>query len=236
MIEVASEINSEMPAFVVRRSRTRSTSEVRSVSGSRILVLGVSYKKDIDDLRESPAITIIEQLQARGAQVVYHDPHCPEIRDDGHTAIRGLPMQSVELTDDEVRRSDAVVVITDHSTIDYQRVADLAEVIVDTRGVMRGIDGNGKIESLSPLSRVRRVVRKVKKTLVVAGARPNFMKVAPILRALEAAGHPGRCWSTPGSTTTRRCRTPSSRTWGCRAPDHHLEVGSPAATPYRRRA
>jgi UDP-N-acetyl-D-glucosamine dehydrogenase len=167
MIELASEINSEMPAFVVKKVADALNGEKKAVNGSRVLVLGVAYKKDIDDLRESPALEIIRQLQEKGAEVVYHDPFCPEIADDGHTPLCGLPMQSVELTDDEVRRSDAVVVVTDHSSVDYQRVADLAEVIVDTRGVMRGIDGNGRIESLSPLSRVRKVVRKVKKKVGV---------------------------------------------------------------------
>jgi UDP-N-acetyl-D-glucosamine dehydrogenase len=152
---------------VVKKVADALNGEKKAVNGSRVLVLGVAYKKDIDDLRESPALEIIRQLQEKGAEVVYHDPFCPEIADDGHTPLCGLPMQSVELTDDEVRRSDAVVVVTDHSSVDYQRVADLAEVIVDTRGVMRGIDGNGRIESLSPLSRVRKVVRKVKKKVGV---------------------------------------------------------------------
>jgi UDP-N-acetyl-D-glucosamine dehydrogenase len=108
----------------------------KAVNGSRILILGVAYKKDIDDLRESPALEIIRLLQQRGAEVRYHDPFCQEIADDGHTMIANLPMYSVDLTDEALSSADAVVIVTDHTAIDYARVASLAPVVVDTRGVL----------------------------------------------------------------------------------------------------
>ena len=137
MIELASEINSEMPAFVVRKVADALNDVEKAVRGSRVLVLGVAYKKDIDDLRESPALEVIRLLQEKGAEVAYHDPYCPMIEDDGHTPIRGLPLESVELSDAELERADLVVVVTDHSGVDYARVSALAKLVVDTRGVMR---------------------------------------------------------------------------------------------------
>jgi UDP-N-acetyl-D-glucosamine dehydrogenase len=147
MIDLASEINAEMPAFVVQKAAAALNEERKAVNGSRVLVLGVAYKKDIDDLRESPALEIIRLLQERGAQVEYHDPFCPVIREDGETALRGLPMHSVPLTDQALSSADLVVVVTDHSTVDYNRVSALARLVVDTRGVLRrsgtGAAGDG---------------------------------------------------------------------------------------------
>ncbi len=137
MIELASEINSEMPAFVVHKVADCLNDHAKAVKGSHVLVLGVAYKKDIDDLRESPAMDVIRLLQEKGARVDYHDPFCPSIRDDGHTPLQGLPLHSVELTDEVLEAADAVVVVTDHSTVDYARVAEKAKLVVDTRGVMR---------------------------------------------------------------------------------------------------
>ena len=137
MIELASEINSEMPAFVVRKVADCLNDDGKPVKGSRVLVLGVAYKKDIDDLRESPALDVIRLLQEKGARVDFHDPFCPVIKDDGHTPIQNLPLRSVALTDQVLAEADAVVVVTDHSEVDYGRVARLARLVVDTRGVMR---------------------------------------------------------------------------------------------------
>jgi UDP-N-acetyl-D-glucosamine dehydrogenase len=110
----------------------------------------VAYKKDINDMRESPALDVIRLLEAQGADVAYHDPHVPSFREDGHDR------ESVALTDDELRRSDAVVIITDHSSVEYQRVVDLARVVVDTRNVTAKLaKGKGRIVSLaSPASYV----------------------------------------------------------------------------------
>jgi UDP-N-acetyl-D-glucosamine dehydrogenase len=137
MIELASEINSEMPAFVVRKVADSLNDVSKPLRGSRVLLLGVAYKKDIDDLRESPALEIVRMLQEKGAKVSFHDPFCPVIEDDGHTPIQGLPLHSVALTDRVLKESDCVVVVTDHTEVDYARVSALANLVVDTRGVMR---------------------------------------------------------------------------------------------------
>ncbi len=137
MIELASEINAEMPHFVVQKVSDFLNEHSKSVRGSRVLILGVAYKRDIDDLRESPALEIIHFLQEKGARIEYHDSFCPTIEDDGHTPIRNLPMHSVPLTDEVLHGADAVVVVTDHSSVDYARVGRLARLVVDTRGVMR---------------------------------------------------------------------------------------------------
>jgi UDP-N-acetyl-D-glucosamine dehydrogenase len=99
--------------------------------------LGIAYKKDIDDLRESPALDIIRILQQRGAIVKYHDPYCPVIADDGHTDIPSLPIHHSELSDELLQQTDAVVVVTDHSLLPYQALASQAKVWVDMRGVIK---------------------------------------------------------------------------------------------------
>jgi UDP-N-acetyl-D-glucosamine dehydrogenase len=143
-IDLASEINSEMPAVVVRKVAQALNEEKRAVNGSRILVLGVAYKKDIDDMRESPALDVIRLLEDQGANVYYHDPHVPEFREDGHHH------KSVELTDKELSAADAVVIVTDHSSVDYQRVVKLAGVIVDTRNATAKLKkGKARIVSLA---------------------------------------------------------------------------------------
>jgi UDP-N-acetyl-D-glucosamine dehydrogenase len=137
LIELASEINSEMPAFVVRKVADSLNDVSKPLKGSRVLLLGVAYKRDIDDLRESPALEIVRMLQEKGAKVSFHDTFCPVIEDDGHTPIQGLPLRSVALTDKVLKEADCVVVVTDHSEVDYARVSALANLVVDTRGVMR---------------------------------------------------------------------------------------------------
>ena len=99
MIELASEINAEMPAYVVRKAADALNERSKAVKGTRVLVLGVAYKKNIGDLRESPALDIIRLLQEKGASVQFHDPHVDSIADDGHTLLKGLPLHSVPLTD-----------------------------------------------------------------------------------------------------------------------------------------
>jgi UDP-N-acetyl-D-glucosamine dehydrogenase len=132
-IDLASEINSEMPALVVERVGHQLNTVRKSVNGSRILVLGVAYKKNIDDMRESPALDVISLLEEQGAVVVYHDPHVATFREDGHER------SSVDLTDAELSSADAVVIVTDHSSIDYQRVVNLAPLLVDTRNATAGL-------------------------------------------------------------------------------------------------
>jgi UDP-N-acetyl-D-glucosamine dehydrogenase len=149
MIELASEINAEMPAFVVRKVADALNEDRKAVNGSRVLVLGVAYKRDIDDLRESPALEIIHLLQEKGAEVFFHDPFCPVIADDGHTPIRGLPMKSVRMDAALLKAVDAVLIVTDHSTVSYELVAEHARIVVDTRGVMRKHASNGRTVGLS---------------------------------------------------------------------------------------
>lgn len=149
MIELASEINAEMPSFVVRKVADALNEEGKPVKGSRVLVLGVSYKKDIDDLRESPALEILRLLQEKGAAVSYHDPYCPVIEDDGHTPLVGLPLSSVALTAGELGASDCVLVVTDHTGVDYEWVAGQAGLVVDTRGVMRRHTSPARVVGLS---------------------------------------------------------------------------------------
>lgn len=128
-IDLASEINSQMPEWVVERVSASLNDVSKSVRGSRVLVLGVAYKRDIDDVRESPALDVMRLLEERGAHVEYHDPHVPKFRDGGHERC------GVALSDEMLRWADAVVVVTDHHSIDYQRVVDKATLLVDTRNV-----------------------------------------------------------------------------------------------------
>jgi UDP-N-acetyl-D-glucosamine dehydrogenase len=149
MIELASEINAEMPQFVVRKVADALNDERKAIRGSRVLLLGVAYKKDIDDLRESPALEVIRLLQEKGAEVFYHDAFCPVIEDDGHTPIQNLPMRSVEMSGAMLQAMDCVVVLTDHTAVDYQHVAEHAHLVVDTRGVMRRTAGHARMVGLS---------------------------------------------------------------------------------------
>ncbi len=135
MVELAGEINAEMPRFVVNKVQDGLNRHRRSVSGSRILVLGVAYKRDIDDIRESPALDVVRLLAERGAELRYHDPYVPVLEEDG------VRRTSVELTDEELAAADCVVITTDHSVIDYERVVRLARLVVDTRNATRGLEG-----------------------------------------------------------------------------------------------
>jgi UDP-N-acetyl-D-glucosamine dehydrogenase len=126
-IDLASEINSEMPEYVVRKVARALNDDRKAVNGSRVLILGVAYKKDIDDMRESPALDVMRLLEERGADVRYHDPYVPRFRENGHEFV------GVALTHEELASSDAVVIVTDHSGVDYQMVADHATLVVDTR-------------------------------------------------------------------------------------------------------
>ena len=138
-IGLAEEVNSRMPEHVVQLVADGLNDESKSMKGSRILLLGVAYKKDIDDVRESPALSIIDRLRAKGADVRYHDPFVKEVHfDDAHTEGGGEPLTSVVLNDAELRDSDCIIIVTDHSEIDYGRVTQLASLIVDTRNALNG--------------------------------------------------------------------------------------------------
>src|SRR5690348_3929199 len=135
MIELAGEINTEMPAFWVGKVADALNDVGKPMRGARILVLGVAYKKDIDDLRESPALDTLDLLSKKGAQARYHDPYVPEIVDDGHTPD-GAVGRSVPLNDESLREADAVIIVTDHSAIDYDRVKRLAPIVIDSRNAL----------------------------------------------------------------------------------------------------
>jgi UDP-N-acetyl-D-glucosamine dehydrogenase len=138
-IGLAEEVNSRMPDHVVTLVSDALNDERKALKGSRILLLGVAYKKDVDDVRESPALSIIDRLRAKGADVRYHDEYVSEIRfDDAHTESEGEPLQSVALTDDELKAADCVLIVTDHSAVDYARVCELSTLIVDTRNALSG--------------------------------------------------------------------------------------------------
>ena len=129
-IDLASEINSSMPDFVVEKVARALNDDRKPVNGSRVLVLGVAYKRDIDDMRESPALDVIRLLEQRGADVVYHDPHVPRYREDGEVR------EGVALTPDELRSADAVVIVTDHTSLDWSLVVAHAGLVVDTRNAV----------------------------------------------------------------------------------------------------
>ena len=143
-IDLASEINSQMPAYVVEKVAQALNDERKPVNGSRVLIIGVAYKPNIDDIRESPALDVIRLLDQHGAEVVFYDPHIPSFREDGHVR------SGVELTREEVRKADAVVIVTDHKKIDYQMLMDEAGLIVDSRNAMSGvIKTKARVVSLS---------------------------------------------------------------------------------------
>jgi len=138
-IGLAEEVNSRMPEHVVQLVSDGLNDDCKSMKHSRVLLLGVAYKKDIDDVRESPALSIIDRLRAKGADVRYHDPFVDEIGfDDAHTEGSGEPLKSVQLTDEELKSADCLIIVTDHSGIDYKRVCRLASLIVDTRNALNG--------------------------------------------------------------------------------------------------
>jgi UDP-N-acetyl-D-glucosamine dehydrogenase len=138
-IGLAEEVNSRMPEHVVTLVSDGLNDARKSLNGSRVLLLGVAYKKDINDVRESPALSIIDRLRAKGAEVRYHDPFIAEVSfEDAHTEAPGEPLQSVPLADDELKSADCVVIVTDHSDIDYANVCRLSKLIVDTRNALGG--------------------------------------------------------------------------------------------------
>ena len=143
-ISLAEQINSGMPAYVVKLVSTALNDVKKAVNGSKVLVLGVAYKKDIDDMRESPALSIIDLLRSIGAEITYHDPFVPEVAfDHAYTIGDGDPLYNTELTDDLIKNSDCVIICTDHSTVDYHRVCELAPLIVDTRNALNEDVRNG---------------------------------------------------------------------------------------------
>src|SRR6184192_481649 len=138
-IGLAEEVNSRMPEHVVQLVSDGLNDDRKSMKGARILLVGVAYKRDIDDVRESPALSIIDRLRSKGCEVRYHDPFVRELRfDDAHTEGGRAPLASVELNDDELKAADCVVIVTNHSKIDYGRITAFASLVVDTRNALNG--------------------------------------------------------------------------------------------------
>ncbi|MFO7260972.1 MAG: nucleotide sugar dehydrogenase [bacterium] len=132
-IELADEINADMPAYVAGKVQDALNREGKALRGSRVLVLGVAYKRDIDDIRESPALDVIRLLEEKGAEVSYHDPFVSEFIHEG------VLRRGIELTDEALAEADIVVITTDHTTVDYERVVRQARLVLDTRNATRGI-------------------------------------------------------------------------------------------------
>ncbi|QYK54500.1 MAG: nucleotide sugar dehydrogenase [Fimbriimonadaceae bacterium] len=130
-IEVAGEVNRLMPGFCVQKAGRILNDFCKPLKNAKVVVLGVAYKGDIDDWRESPALDIILELESYNADVVYHDPYLPEFHE------HGKHFKGVEMTDDLIRSSDLVIIATAHKITDYQKVIDLAPAILDTRGITR---------------------------------------------------------------------------------------------------
>jgi UDP-N-acetyl-D-glucosamine dehydrogenase len=139
LIELAGEVNSEMPRFVVEKVQDALNNVGRSVKGSRILILGVAYKRDIGDVRESPALDIIRLLAGKGAVVSYHDPHVPELREDGTCR------HSTGYTRETLQDADCVLIVTDHTDVDYGLLVGSGVPVVDTRNAMRGLESENVI-------------------------------------------------------------------------------------------
>jgi UDP-N-acetyl-D-glucosamine dehydrogenase len=142
-IELAGEINREMPHVVVRRSAALLNEKRKSVNGSNILVLGVAYKRDVGDLRESPAIDVVSSLHELGAKVSYHDPHVSEMRLENGTVLKSVGLEQ------GLAKADLAVLVTDHSSFDYESIVAAAPLLLDTRNATRSVrKGRQKIHKL----------------------------------------------------------------------------------------
>jgi UDP-N-acetyl-D-glucosamine dehydrogenase len=135
-IELAGKINQSMPYFCVDKIERTLNDQRKAVRGARILLLGVAYKPGVGDLRESPALKILKLLGARGADLAYHDPHVPTLPDVG---LESVPVEQ------ELERADLVVIVTAHPELDYRHVASEAQLVLDFRGVTRGIESGNLV-------------------------------------------------------------------------------------------
>jgi UDP-N-acetyl-D-glucosamine dehydrogenase len=135
-IELAGEINTAMPAFVIEKLTAALNERCRSLKGARVLVLGVAYKRDLDDTRESPALKLLDLMVQKGAEVGYHDPYVPAL---GRSRHYDFHLQSVPLTSQELQRWDAVIIATDHTVFDYAMIVDASALVIDTRNATRAV-------------------------------------------------------------------------------------------------
>jgi UDP-N-acetyl-D-glucosamine dehydrogenase len=142
-IQLASEVNSGMPEYVRDKVVDALNDEGKPLKGSRVVVLGVAYKENISDLRESPALEVIHLLREKGADVVYHDPYVPSLRMDGQV------MTSVSLDEQTLQGADCVVITTAHKSYDWEWIAANSRLIVDSRNALRGVPaGSGRVVKL----------------------------------------------------------------------------------------
>lgn len=141
-IDLASEINGRMPGFVAGKIADVLNNDRKAVNGSRILILGVAYKPDVGDTRESPALEIIRRLRKRGAAVAYHDPFVPHLVDEEFV------LESVDLTPPILNTADCVVIVTNHRAFDCEMILDFSPLIVDTRNALKGMEGDGRVVTL----------------------------------------------------------------------------------------
>jgi len=145
-IELAGEINWQMPHHVVERTMDALNQQGKALKGAKVLILGLAYKKNIDDLRESPSIRLIELFRERGAQVSYHDPYCPKMKEMRHQPKYMLEMESVPL--ETAKEADVVVIATDHDCVDYLQLVRDAKLVIDTRNATRNVTfGRDKIHT-----------------------------------------------------------------------------------------
>ncbi len=141
-IELAGEINTSMPFHVVSIISDALNERQKSVKGSKIFVLGVSYKKDIGDTRESPALDIIKLLIQKGAVISYNDPFVPGLSDYND-------LKNIEIEENVIREADCILITTDHIIYDYEWIVDKAQLVIDTRNATKGVnDGTGKVIKL----------------------------------------------------------------------------------------
>ena len=136
-IELAGQVNHDMPSYVVQKTMLALNEQGQAVHGARILMLGLAYKPNVDDVRESPSFELISQLEKLGAQVDYHDPHVPQTHPMRH--YPGLNKTAIDLTDQSLASYDCVLIATHHDAYDWDHIAQHAKLIVDTRGVMRKV-------------------------------------------------------------------------------------------------
>jgi UDP-N-acetyl-D-glucosamine dehydrogenase len=141
-IELAGQVNSSMPEHVVEKVALALNEDRKPVKGSKVLLLGVAYKPNVTDTRESPALDIYKLLENRGAEVAYHDPYVPQLVADGIRA------DSVPLDAARIASADCVVIVTDHASVDYAAVMDGARLVMDCRNATRGLDGRARVVGL----------------------------------------------------------------------------------------
>ena len=143
-IELAGEVNSRMPEYVVRRLAEFLNDEGKPIKGSKICILGMAYKKDVDDPRESPSFVLLDLLQERGADISYNDPHIPKLPKMRHHVVPDLSSQ--ELTPEFLAGQDCILIATDHTAYDYEMIVKHARLVVDTRNATKNVEeGREKI-------------------------------------------------------------------------------------------